>query len=1254
MLSILPEPAKGRFSVSTMSSSAPVTPSAFIPGRSVRLGDSLPDSEVETASSSGDFPSTYSPDSAPPSAPASSVNLWAVGARYDSPAEETNPGLRIRGGNDQQETLIDGVLWGQKRNPALEPPPTFDEDNPNSASNTFVDKDLPATPKTPKTPQRPGQHPTMRSPSMPQIGANRAQNGNVVQIEAPLSSPNFPRSNTGPVDVNLQPLTVFPQQETTMRPKSMLIASTPVTRSPSLHQMSRRSHLLREIAHTERTHATDLALIRDAYIGQFLRPDSGVQHGPEASTPPMESSRHSRRSSTFGSPMEELGRRTSSHQSDMPRRTSGHQGDGGLRTSGYDGLPRRISGHERRTSTADSGWANTWNGILSPVIKSPRDHGGSTMDLTYSSSGAAWSSTSLLPSPKIPSTPSSMNGVARAGAGMVRPLSQADVKAVFLNISAMAAVSDALATDFEGALGNLDDESSTPDGGGSDRLGEAFLKALSRLRPLYTYYCSRQAQARARLQELQNDPSYSAHLNDCWAKVKAHTHAWNLDSMLIKPVQRVTKYPLLFEDLLSCTTRTHPDYFAIRQAAEGARSLALEVDEAKRRKDVISSVMSSRPSLISGRSSSSMNVTKDPKWAGGGRLLGRFKKDKAPPSGHDQNAILHIGQYAQSQLKDLAKRLSDCERNVRRLLVELPDWCEAARLLLRQKMEINFYFLKWYALGRRVTNDDRIEKVARFSGVLDNVLTGVWEEMNQTVRNSIIVNLDKLHETTKNPLAIIAKLDEKSDVYSRYIAHRQAKKSIDKLLLQEASEYVTVHSQLLEELPAFLEGFTRIYEMSLGAFITAQSKYYETLRDTLALFSAQYLTEPTEMAMVANTIKEVRMDVSTSRGIHRAWLERWREPNSVMKSLQITGGEGSRDTQMRANNLNAGHTNRTSGGSSGSTPSSGRLTSSSRPHSHSRTPSYVARTSTLRTTPSAAASPHSPLEPPSNPRRRSLSLNVETPPGSTGPELRPDSGSIFGSLIRRASNRDRRRESSTSLLDSRSGSSSSNPSIRSTIIKRPSMRREMSTSARSSAAQSRSEENERHSFGLPRIPMTDAKFLFDNLSIDSEKNQAAYATVPPVSYQQQDMSLSALGLGDTTPPADVYYLKPPQPDSYFLQPPHEPNNEGATSEMYTTLMGIDEPDAGETWREARVLYSCCAVADFNPVELGDLRFNSLRFLPLLAGDMVDIFHEIGRVAELLDFPYSQAGVDNDGAVIARSESGRIGVAMCSFLEPLRS
>lgn len=37
----------------------------------------------------------------------------------------------------------------------------------------------------------------------------------------------------------------------------------------------------------------------------------------------------------------------------------------------------------------------------------------------------------------------------------------------------------------------------------------------------------------------------------------------NLHDYLIKPVQRICKYPLLFKELLKCTPAEHPDYWAL-------------------------------------------------------------------------------------------------------------------------------------------------------------------------------------------------------------------------------------------------------------------------------------------------------------------------------------------------------------------------------------------------------------------------------------------------------------------------------------------------------------------------------------------------------------------------------------------------------------------------------------------------------------------------------------------------------------------
>jgi hypothetical protein len=48
-----------------------------------------------------------------------------------------------------------------------------------------------------------------------------------------------------------------------------------------------------------------------------------------------------------------------------------------------------------------------------------------------------------------------------------------------------------------------------------------------------------------------------------------------------------------------------------------------------------------------------------------------------------------------------------------------------------------------------------------------------------------------------------------------------------------------------------------------------------------------------------------------------------------------------------------------------------------------------------------------------------------------------------------------------------------------------------------------------------------------------------------------------------------------------------------------------------------------------------------------------IYHEVGRIDELPNFPYPEVGVENDGVLVGRNEIGDIGLAICSFLEPLR-
>lgn len=68
--------------------------------------------------------------------------------------------------------------------------------------------------------------------------------------------------------------------------------------------------------------------------------------------------------------------------------------------------------------------------------------------------------------------------------------------------------------------------------------------------------------------------------------LRGEIQAWDLQSLLIKPVQRVLKYPLLLEKLVETTIDTHPDYKVIRSAQEAIARVAQDINEIKRRKDL--------------------------------------------------------------------------------------------------------------------------------------------------------------------------------------------------------------------------------------------------------------------------------------------------------------------------------------------------------------------------------------------------------------------------------------------------------------------------------------------------------------------------------------------------------------------------------------------------------------------------------------------------------------------------------------------
>lgn len=125
-------------------------------------------------------------------------------------------------------------------------------------------------------------------------------------------------------------------------------------------------------------------------------------------------------------------------------------------------------------------------------------------------------------------------------------------------------------------------------------IGEAFGHHMANMEKVYAEYLKNHDAANQKLQVLQKNPKVQIWLKECRAYAHDLTSAWDLDSLLVKPVQRILKYPLLLEQLLEATPENHPDYTALDIAVREIKGISMRINEMKRRADIMEQVTSNR------------------------------------------------------------------------------------------------------------------------------------------------------------------------------------------------------------------------------------------------------------------------------------------------------------------------------------------------------------------------------------------------------------------------------------------------------------------------------------------------------------------------------------------------------------------------------------------------------------------------------------------------------------------------------------
>lgn len=136
-------------------------------------------------------------------------------------------------------------------------------------------------------------------------------------------------------------------------------------------------------------------------------------------------------------------------------------------------------------------------------------------------------------------------------------MSSKDLHLVFANLDEVSRFAETFAEVLEAAKGSEDLEEM------DDHIGQVFCEMVSptgrvqgpveltcvhqipRLEKIYSTYCSRHDRAIIRLQELEE--GLRTYLLECRTLSSGRTQAWDLGSLLIKPVQRALKWVPIVE-----------------------------------------------------------------------------------------------------------------------------------------------------------------------------------------------------------------------------------------------------------------------------------------------------------------------------------------------------------------------------------------------------------------------------------------------------------------------------------------------------------------------------------------------------------------------------------------------------------------------------------------------------------------------------------------------------------------------------------
>lgn len=372
-----------------------------------------------------------------------------------------------------------------------------------------------------------------------------------------------------------------------------------------------------------------------------------------------------------------------------------------------------------------------------------------------------------------------------------------DVKALFGNILEVMQAAEEFLDSLQFAMKGMSDENQC--------VGPVFLKHAETIKRVYSEYCANHENALSLLDKYKTLPAAQAIFDKAMETLRYQITCFNVGSVLIKPVQRLLKYPLILNELIKCTEDNHKDKPDLLKAVKVYTCMASDINEYKRRKEIVSKYLGNGTSTLA-RRMAKLNLHSVAKKSS--RLSAKLSSSLGLSMAPKDEQFLE----QERSFHTLERTLRGFLRNVELLMNHLNE--EVVSLFRLSENLALFYMER--------KNDQDVDE---FRNTQRLIMSHYWEEFKNVIERRVTTPLISLLELFEGPGKLIEKRNDKLLDYDNCLAKADKNKENRQLqdeLMKSKNNYEALNQQLLEDLPIFINSSTDLLVECLSALLAAQ------------------------------------------------------------------------------------------------------------------------------------------------------------------------------------------------------------------------------------------------------------------------------------------------------------------------------------------------------------------------------------------------------------------------------------------------